>query len=388
MNKPPLLLLATCLLLSWHAPATAKPGAECLGNRISKTFESGAVWKFCWKIENHEGLVLTQVHYQAPGNISRRVLGEASLSQIEATFDDGATDAYFISTAAGLGGNNITELTQTDCPSGNLRPFAGKNVLCTRTKKAGYLYKYTVQRQTEVFQISTFSQVGPRNYQTRWSFYENGTIEPAIGLSGILPAVGESSAQYGWPANITGDVATGFTDHYLWRLDFDLDEAHGNERIEEINSVPTVARFKKEKVIKTLQMETGKSLNPDYKTFWRIADGAIANPNIGNISYEIAPKQYDQSQANSNNRSWLEHDLFFTTYKACERHAVDNRTASCGRNVSAFASNSQNIVGQDIVVWYKQSRHYLPRSEDNNRIATRWNSFQLIPRDWHATNPF
>ncbi len=388
MNKSTALLLAFGLLLSWHAPAMAKPSAECQGTQMRKTFNSGAAWNFCWRIEDKEGLVLSQVHFQAPDRPYRRVLGEASLSQIEATFDDGATDSYFVSTATGLGGNNMPAITQSSCPQGTLHAFAGKNVLCSRTKKAGYLYRYNIQRQTEVFQISSFSQVGPRNYQTRWSFYENGTIEPAVGLSGILPAVGQSTAQFGWPVSNNGSIATGYTDHYLWRLDFDLDARSDNDWVEEINSVPTADRLKKDKVIRTVRNETGKSLNPDYKTFWRVLDGEVDHTDIGNISYEIVPKQYDQSGAASSNADWLKHDLVFTAYKPCERHGADNSTSSCAGNVDAFTADNQSLTGSDVVVWYKQSHHYLPRSEDSNRISTRWNSFQLIPRDWNPANPY
>lgn len=388
MYKPTALLLASGLLFCWHTPAMAKPGNECQGTQMRKTFNSGAIWDFCWRIEDKEGLVLSQVHYQAPGTPYRRVLGEASLSQIEAVFDDGATNPYFVSTATGLGGNNMPPLSQTSCPQGELHTFAGKAALCSRTRKAGYLYRYNVQRQTEVFQISTFSQVGPRNYQTRWSFYENGIIEPAVGLSGILPAVGQSTAQFGWPAAANGAIATGYTDHYLWRLDFDLAANSSNDWVEEIHSVPTADRLKKDKVIRTVRNETGKNLNPDFKTFWRVLDGEVGHAGIGNISYEIAPKQYDQSRANSSGSDWLQHDLIFTRYKACERHGASNTANNCADHVDAFTADNQSLTGADVVVWYKQSQHYLPRSEDSNRVSTRWNSFQLIPRDWNPANPY
>lgn len=388
MNKYTNLLIAAGALLSYHAPVVGAPNSDCVGTQLSKTFNSGALWSFCWRIEDREGLVLSQVHYQAPGSIYRRVLGEASLSQIEAVFDDGATDPVYITTWAGLGGNNIEDLDQTDCPGGDLHSANSKQVLCTRTRKAGYLYKYTTQRQTEVFDINTFSQVGPRNYQIRWSFHENGTIEPAVGLSGILPAVGESSSQYGWPVAANGDIGTGFTDHYQWRLDFDLNDTPWNDMVEEISSVPTADRLRKEKVVRTLTNETGRNLNPDYKTFWRVMDASVTHPGIGRISYELVPMQYDQSGGNSRGESWLQNDFYFTAYKSCERHAADNRPASCGQNTAQFINNQEDMVGQDVVVWYKQSHHYLPRSEDTNRIATRWNSFKLIPRDWNATNPY
>ncbi len=388
MNKFGALLCAVGLLLSWHAPASATPDTRCQGTPMRKVFGSGAVWNFCWRIEAKEGLVLSQVYYQAPSTLQRRVLGEAALSQIETRRDDGTAAAYLMDTTTGLGGSHLSSLTQAQCPQGTLHAFAGRNVLCSRTKKAGYLYKYTRQRQTEVFQISTFAQRGPRHYQTRWSFYENGTLEPAIGLSGILPSVGNNDAQFGWPVAANNQIATGYTDHYLWRLDFDLDSNSNNDHIEEINSVPTADRTKKDKVLRPVSTERGVSLNPDYKTFWRVVDAEVGHNAIGKISYEIIPQHYDQSGANSANVDWLKHDLFFTAYRDCERHGANNPQNSCTGNMHAFTQDRQNLDGADIVVWYKQSRHYLPRSEDSNRVATRWNRFKLIPRDWNPTNPY
>ncbi|MEZ5537088.1 MAG: hypothetical protein R3F02_15875 [Thiolinea sp.] len=386
--KLTLAFLTSALLLAWHHSLPAAPDSACRGSLISKTFSSGALWDICWTIDDNEGLTVSQVYFQAPGATYRRVLGAASLSQIQAVFDDGAIDPVFINTDIGLGGDNAQALDQQACRNGKLHAENGRNVLCARTLPKGYLYKYNSQRQTEAFELSSYSQIGPRNYQLRWTFYENGAIEPAIALSGILPAVGQSNTEHGWPVTQDGEIGTGFTDHYLWRLDFDLGSDSGNDAVQEISSIPTTNRLKKQKTIDTLQLETGKQLNPDHKTFWRIIDTAISQPEIGAISYEIVPSHYDQSRANSLNQSWLENDLYFTRYKDCERYAVDNLADSCGENVTDFVADQQPIDQADVVAWYKLSNHYLPRSEDSNRIATRWSSFQLFPRDWNVSNPY
>lgn len=385
--KLTLTFLTSVLLLAWHHSASATPDNTCQGNNIRKTFPSGALWDICWTIADKEGLSLSQVHFKAPGSAYRRVLGEASLSQIQATFDDGAIDPMFITTQMGLGGSNSQTINQQACRNGELHAENGRNVLCARTLQKGYLYKYTTQRQTDAFEISSYSQVGPRNYKLRWTFYENGTLEPAVGLSGTLPAVGESSAQYGWPAGQNGEIATGFTDHYLWRLDFDLDTNHSNDSVQEISSVPSQNRLKKHKTIDTLQTETARQLNPENKTFWRIVDNNVPHPGTGPVSYEIVPSHYDQSGANSLNQSWLANDVYFTRYNTCERHMANNLAADCSDNVAGFIDNPQSIEQADVVAWYKQSNHYLPRSEDNNRMATRWSSFKLFPRDWNTQNP-
>ncbi|WP_028488698.1 hypothetical protein [Thiothrix lacustris] len=380
-------LLALSLLTLWQAPAFAAPGNTCTGQALSKTFASGASWNLCWTARQAEGIVLSQVTYKAPNNAARRVLGEAALSQLETALDDGSVTPLFLTTEAGFGGNNLQTLTTQDCAGGTLHADSGRNVLCATTRSHGYSYKYTTQRQGQLLELASHSQIGSRNYSVRWRFYENGAIEPSVGLSGELPIVDASAAQYGWPAMASGKIATGFTDHALWRLDFDLDTSNANDVVEEITSTPSTDRLKKTKAVTTLSTETGRSFDPETKRFWRIRDGILSNGSVGQLSYELVPNHYDQSRANSSNAGWLAQDVFFTRYNACEKYATNNPTSNCGGNTSQF-TNGENINQQDVVVWYKQSYHHLPRSEDSNRISTVWSSFQLLPRDWHSTNPF
>lgn len=380
-------LLVLSLFALWQTPASAAPTNTCNGQTLSKTFASGAMWNLCWTVRPAEGIVLSQVSYKAPNQTARRVLGEAALSQLETALDDGSVAPLFLSTEAGFGGNNLQTLTTQDCTGGTLHTAAGRNVLCSTTRSHGYLYKYTSQRQGELLELASHSQIGSRNYSLRWRLYENGIIEPAIGLSGELPIVDASAAQYGWPAMKTGKIATGFTDHALWRLDFDIDTSHANDMVEEITSTPSTDRLRKTKAITSLNTETGRSFDPETKRFWRVRDGTLSNGGVGQLSYELVPNRYDHSRANSSNEGWLAQDVFFTRYQACEQHAAHNPTSSCGSNLSQFV-NGESLNQQDVVVWYKQSYHHLPRSEDSNRIGMVWSSFQLLPRDWHAQNPF
>ncbi len=381
-----LVLLATLSA----STAYANPNNTCEGQNLRKTFASGAAWNFCWTIRAQEGLVLSQVHYQAPYGTYRRVLGEAALAQIQGNFDDALVGSTFVSTQIGLGGNNSLSLKPQDCPSGTLQNFNGRPVLCTRNLQSGYLYKYEDrQRQSERYEISTNAKIGSRLYTLRWTFHENGTLEPAIGLSGTLPSVNTSNAAFGWPLNTQGTIASSFLDHYLWRLDFDLDSTASNDVVEEIISTPSADKLRKTRSFSIVQTEVGRRFEPEIKRFWRVRDGAIHGGNgIGYISYEIVPNAYDQSRANPFNEPWLSNDIWFTTFKNCERFAIDNsNTTNCASSVNQFTDN-EPLNQVDVVVWYKQTQHFLPRGEDSNLIGTRWSSFQLVPRDWNAQNMF
>ncbi len=380
-----IVLVSASLVFTQPLLSAPHPTENCSteGIAISKTFSSGATWDLCAAITPDTGLTLAQVYYAAPGQIRRRILGEASLSQLETVFDDNSAKPEYVVTDLGLGANNSLTLTDADCPGGSLHmAVAGRNTLCTRSEYYGHQYKqdYDRQFQGQFFELSAVSAPDSRIYTLRWRLYENGMIEPGLGMSGYLPGAREGIVTLG-----------SFTDHAGWRLDFDLGEDPTNDGVEEITSTPTPSYRQKDTAINTISSETGRLMNPEIKRFWRIRDGAEQNANGRPISYEIIPSQYHHSRGNIRTRPWLQNDIYFSRYAPCERHASRNPAqGGCAgkKNLQHFVDDQADIESEDIVIWYKQSYHYLPRNPNNNAINTVWSTFQLLPRDWYASNPF
>lgn len=379
------LLLSAVLLTP--ASLLARPAdSSCpSGQTILKNFSSGAAWDFCWQESNAEGIVLSNIYYKPPSGTRRRVMGEASLAQIQTDYDDGLS-VQAMSSTQGLGGSNLKTLNNSDCPQGQLHQANSRNLVCEITRPRGYIYKHTSgQRQGELLELFSVSAVDNRTYVVRWQFYDNGSILPATGLTGSLPRTGGNS-ENGWEISGNNTVALGFTDHYFWRMDFDIGNNPANDIVEEITSTPSTDRLRKTKNVNTLGSETGRSLNYENKRFWRVRDASTSNGSVGNISYELVILNYAHQGFGNNNESWLDSDIFFTRYNSCERQAVNNTLTGCGDSVDQYA-NSESLDSEDVVAWYRQTYHHLPRDEDNNRIATRWNTFELLPRDWSAQNP-
>lgn len=369
--------------------SVARPNVEnCpAGHIVDKAFSSGAKWSLCWEEKANEGVVLSNIKYTTPGNNARRVLGEASVSQIQTDFDDGSTKLFSV-TGAGLGGGSLLNLSSQDCPQGQLIQNNNKSVLCKTTKSMGYIWKNGNQhKQGKLIELFSISKIGSIRYIVSWKFYENGIIESSIGVSGTLTKEG-SNPSHGWQVTDSDRVAVGFTNHYFWRLDFDIELDSNNDLVEQIASIPSSDRLKKSKVVTSINTESAFSLNPVNKVFWRVRDSFEQNSNnIGYISYELSSLNYAHQGKGNNQEPWLNNDFFVTLYNPCERFAVKNPTQNgCAENLSQFV-NGQNINVTDVVTWYRASYHHLPRDEDVSQIATRWTSLKLIPRDWSASNP-
>ncbi len=389
MNLRNFTLVPLVFAMSYTGISVARPNVDgCQsGHAINKSFSSGAKWELCWEEKAKEGVVLSNVNYKTPGNSAVKVLGEASLSQIQTDFDDGSAQLFSV-TGAGLGGGALIDLSSEDCPQGQLLRNNGKAVLCQRTKPMGYIWKNGTQhKQGDLLELFSISKVGSIRYIVSWKFYENGIVEPTVGLSGTLTKEG-SNPNHGWQVTDANRIAVGFTNHYFWRLDFDIHSDNNNDLVEKISSIPSSDRRKKKKVIEPIYKEAGFSLNPVNKVFWRVRDSFERNSNnVGYISYELGLLNYGHQGKGNNQEPWLDKDFFVTLYKSCERFAVKNPTQNgCAENVSQFVNN-QNINVKDVVTWYRASYHHLPRDEDVSQIATRWTGLKLIPRDWSASNP-
>jgi primary-amine oxidase len=386
--KAILPIVAVLGLLSPFSAAQARTGSfSCpSGQTIQSTLSSGASWSMCWEARDQEGVVLSDIRYQAPGQTQRRVLGEMSLSQIQRNYDDGAGPEFLV-TATGLGGSNFINLDSDECAGGQLRYSAGKAVLCQTQQDSGFIYKFSTNNAVsgKALSLVTASQLGSYSYTVQWLFHENGSIEPRVGLSGHINRTGADTA-FGWPIQQDGTTGVSFVDNYFWRMDFDLGSDASNDVVEQITSSLSADRSRRSKSISTIATEAARDFSPEVKRFWRIRDGSETN-GVSAISYELVLLNYDHQSTGSNGESWLQNDVFFTRYRACERFAADNDTTSgCGWGVESYTTG-ENINQSDVVAWNRISYHHLPRDEDDNVIGMRWSGFKLLPRDWHSQNP-
>ncbi len=382
----PYLLSFALLLVASSLQARPTDETCPTGQALQSTFtSSGAGWEMCWQESATEGIVLTNVYFTAANNVRRKVLGEASLSQIQTEYDDGTTLLNMTATA-GLGGSNLQTLETDEC-SGQLLATGGRDVACLVQRPRGYNYKYSSgnKRQGELLELFSASELNGKNYIVRWQFYDNGSILPAIGLTGYLTVSGEN-LDNGWEISADNTIAMSFTDSYFWRLDFDIAGTYSNDVVEEIVATPSADRTRKYRSVSTVNQEAGGALDYENKRFWRVRDQSATNGVSGHLSYELVILNYAHQGDGNGSDPWMNSDVFFTKYNSCERQAVGNFAPSCGTSVDQF-TNAENISASDIVVWYRQSYHHLARDEDYSRIGVRWSGYELLPRDWLPSNP-
>ncbi len=362
-------------------------GPSCqTGQLISQTFTNGAQWALCWEHSSLEGILLKDLFFTTPAGLERKVLKEASLAQIHVAFDDGSLRVYHIS-EYGLGGNNLENLHSTQCQNGQRLMVGSIHALCQRVEDRSYLFKDSgTQKQAQLLDLYSQSNTDGYTWLVRWQLYDDGTIEPLIGVTGALNNFG-SDTSYGDETGVSGTVAVAAAINYFWRLDFDIAGNGANDVVEEFNVTPTNNGSNKSLSISRLTTETGRQLDMQLKRSWRVRDGNVTNNDGHPVSYHLEALHAGYNYSGRSDEPWAGNDFYVTQNNSCERLIENNSTTGgCAAGLTNYI-NGQNTDGADIVIWYGLTYHHFPRDEDLPYIPTHWDGFQLLPRDWTATSP-
>ncbi|MCI0580003.1 MAG: hypothetical protein L0332_11125 [Chloroflexi bacterium] len=379
-----LLALAAVALIRL-SPTLAQGGPNCSPPYlIDQTLPTGARWQMCWEHRTQEGIVFYDVYFTPPGGPTRELLAQASLAQIFVPYDDNGARFHDI-TDYGAGGSNMNDLTPAECPGGTLLQYSGKDVLCLQVLNRGYAHKY-YSNQLQGYALSLFSvsHIGEYNYIPQWEFLDDGTIAPSIGATGELQRYG-SNPIYGWPLG-GGSIGISHVHSFYWRLDFDVNGS-ASDLVEQFEFNPAGGNTQRTIAITSITTEASRTANPDLMRSWRIKDTATTNSDGHNISYHLEPMEVGHRYVGPSSEPWTNNIFYVTTYKVCERFATHNPTSGgCADNVAGFV-NGENTNSADVVLWYGVTFHHLPRDEDEPKMPGHWSGFQVVPRDWMATNP-
>lgn len=379
------MALLSAFVMMPRQPVVAQRGTSCSEPfAIDVALLTGARWTMCWEDRAHEGIVLREITFTPPGQPQRLILYRANLAQLHVPYDDNGARLHDLSDF-GLGGLALKNMSPEECPLGTLLQSNNRNVLCMQIASRGHAFNYyTSQLPGYVLTLFSISQVGQYNYMVRWDFYDNGTIQPAVGATGKLQRY-SNDPSYGWPLDATHvQYGVSHTHNYYWRLDFDLGGLQ-DDVAEEITFMPSADQSQFNIVQTEIMTESARQVSDTGFRFWRVKDSVITNDDGHAISYELEPDSSNVFRGPTY-EPWTQAEFYVTRVHSCEQWASHNpTTAGCASNLSAFV-NGESMTG-DLVLWYGHSFHHVARDEDQDYIDTHWSYFSLRPRDLSADNP-
>ncbi|MGE7664521.1 primary-amine oxidase [Ureibacillus composti] len=380
-------------------------------------------WKIRFGFTPREGLVLHTVSYK-DGDKERPILYRAALSEMVVPYSDtnpahnwqNAFDAgeYGIGQLANsleLGCDCLGHIQYFDAVMSNSKgePFTIKNAVCLHEEDYGIAWKHTDWRTNNVevrrsrrLVISFFATVANYDYGFFWSFYQDGTIECEVKLTGILNVgalePGEKS-KYG--TEVAPQVNAPYHQHFFnFRIDPMIDGVKNS--LVESHTVTEVAGPENPNnnafytVSNTFKKESEAISNIDLRTqkTWK-----IVNPNSTNylgqpVSYKIVTGEncypFATDDATVIKRAgFIKNHLYVTKFDKKEMYASGKypNQSKGGDSLEHYVKADRDIENEDIVVWYTMGHHHITRPEDWPVMPTAYQSFQLKPVGFFDRNP-
>jgi len=378
-----------CLCASLHGlPAAA---LDCqTGTELGHTFNSGASWSFCAVLDDDHALELQELHYQAPGDSSRKVMQHLHLGQV-LLHHHNQTEPQSLIGENQLGGTSLKTLNSSVC-DGELQTLNQPTAkLCSNIRPTGLLAKYSMRpglqgEQYQLFSVSTYQGL---TFKVMIGLSEDGRIAPSVTLSGRSSSIG-SDVQFGNslmnPLTQQSMFATQLTLLYTWRMVFALNGDQKNDLVDEFNFKlePTLGS-RRPMAVTTLATESLRKIDRDAFRGWRIRD-------VDGRGYYLDPQNSGYSYSDQKN-NWTQFDFALTAFNACERHTriddnyVGSEIAECIGSLDNFV-NGDSMNETKPVLWYSLSRVHRPSAEDYPIIGSMVTDFELIPFDWTPTSPF
>lgn len=380
-----------------------------------------------WRIEvgfnPREGLVLHRVGYRDQGRL-RPILHRASLAEMVVPYGDPSPTHYFKnafdSGENGVGLATVSLTLGCDClgeiyyfdaavcdPAGNGTTI--KNAICMHEEDYGVLWRHvqwrtgegTVRRSRRLV-ISSFAGIGNYDYGFFWYFYQDGTIEYEVKLTGVLstgavppgtePAHGVLVAQ---------DLNAMLHQHYFcMRLNFAVDGS--TNVVEEVTTEsmpagpdnPHANAFAVRREVLASELQALRSVDLRSAKFWEVLNPRVRHRLGRPVGYRLVPgentRPFAQPEAAVRKRAWfINQHLAVTPYAPAERFPAGDYPSQSpgGDGLERWTQQDRPLVEQDLVVWYTFGHHHVPRPEEWPVMPVAMIGFKLKPVGFFDRNP-
>jgi primary-amine oxidase len=379
-------------------------------------------WQIRFGFTHREGLVLYTVGYEDQGRV-RSILSRASLSEMvvpygdphpmhnrKNAFDAGEYGLGMCTNSLELGCDCLGEIRYFDgviCDAMG-EPVRILNAICLHEEDYGILWKHVERdtgsevRRSRRLVLSSIATVGNYEYGFFWYFYQDGSIEYEIKLTGIVSngalPIGEGR-KYG--TVVAPGVYAPIHQHFFsMRLDMAIDgEAN---TVHEVNTVAEPAgpdnpfgnAFYAQPTPLSSETSAKRNLNLGTARYWK-----VVNPNVTNrlgqpVAYKLAPGEntvpFNLPGSSLRKRAgFVDHHLWVTPFDPSEMHGAGqypNQHAG-GAGLPAWTAANRSTENTDIVVWYTMGHNHIPRPEDWPVMPTQYMGFKLQPLGFFDRNP-
>jgi primary-amine oxidase len=380
-------------------------------------------WRMRLGFTPREGLVLHTISYRDQGR-DRPILRRASVVDMVVPYGD-PRPTYFHRNAFDVGEYGIGTLANSlvngcDC-LGDIRYLDAvvndgrggavtlQNAICIHEEDYGILWKhfdwrtgYSEVRRSRRLVVSFIATVGNYEYGFYWYFYQDGTIQLEVKLTGIISngAVmpGETPP---WGEVVAPQVYGPIHQHFFnVRLDTTIDGPLNS--VYEINTVadppgpenPHHNAFRAEATLLRSEAVAARTVDPLRGRFWKIVNPSVRNRLGQAVGYKLVPGENvlpfaGPEAAVTRRAGFMAKHLWVTRYDPREQYAAGDypNQHPGGAGLPSYIEDDAPLDGAELVVWYTFGAHHVVRPEDWPVMPVTYIGFMLKPVGFFDKNP-
>ncbi len=380
-------------------------------------------WRLHVGFTPREGLVLHDVAYVDRGEV-RPILYRASLSEMFIPYGDPSPTHYrknvFDMGEAGIGlFANSLELG-CDC-LGEIYYFDGwvndglgravriPNAICMHEEDDGVLWKHTDYRsgRAEVRRsrrlvLSMFTTVGNYDYGFFWYFYQDGSIEYEVKLTGVISTGSVRTGEQPRYGTLVSPGVYGPNHQHIFCVRLDMGVDGPSNTVVECDSVPVDPEsdnphgnaWEVSRTPLRRESEAQRLADTNVGRFWRIENPNRRNALGGAVAYRLEPGpstpplQRPDTYA-MRRAQFATRNLWVTAYDPDERFAAGAYPYQHpgGAGLPEWVKADRPLVNSDVVLWHTFVAHHVVRPEDWPVMPVTTAGCKLRPDGFFDGNP-
>ncbi|MDX2270572.1 MAG: primary-amine oxidase [Cyanobacteriota bacterium] len=380
-------------------------------------------WQFRVGFTPREGLVLHTISYQDQGR-QRPIIYRASIAEMVVPYGD-PRPQHFRKNAFDVGEHGIGALANSlklgcDC-LGDITYFDAvmtdsrgdlsiiPQAICLHEEDAGLLWKHTDWRNhhTEVRRsrrlvISFITTVDNYEYGFYWYFYQDGSLQLEVKLTGILlPAAALPAEDPLYGSLVAPQLNALVHQHFFCaRLDMQVD---GNENsLYEVNTVAAPAgaanpygnAFLAQSTLLPSEQSAQRLVDPLSCRYWKVVNPHVHNRLGQAVAYKLVPGEnalpFAQPDAPILKRAaFMTRHLWATPYHPDQRYPSGDypNQHPGGAGIPEWSAANRSLESTNLVLWYSFGHHHIPRPEDWPIMPVASLGFMLKPVGFFDANP-
>ena len=370
-----------------------------------------------------EGLVLYDIAYTDQGR-RRPIIYRTCLSEMvvpygepnsphfrKNAFDAGEYGIGNLANSLALGCDCLGEIRYFDAVTNDTQGGVMEipNAICMHEEDFGILWKHVDWRtgETEVRRsrrlvVSFISTVGNYEYGFFWYFYQDGTIQYEVKLTGVLNNAAVPPGHVPEHGTLIAPQLAAHIHQHFFNVRMDMAVDGQKNSVYEVNSYACPAdennphhnAFYAEKTQLKTESEAQRNIDPYSARYWLITNESETNYLGQKTSYKLMPGEnvlpFAHDDASVIKRAgFMTKHLWVTPYDPAEMDAAGDypNQHPGGAGLPAYTKANRSLDNTDLVVWYTFGHHHVPRPEDWPVMPVMYTGFSLKPVSFFDRNP-